>query len=82
MFPVPRKKTSDLPFEAALAELEQLVDTMEQGELSLEDSLKAFERGIELTRTCQQALKSAEQRVEMLTGRDTDSALEPFESDD
>ena len=53
-------------FEAALAELERLVEKMESGDQSLEDALQSFQRGIELTRTCQQALKNAEQRVEKL----------------
>ena len=53
-------------FEAALAELEKLVEKMESGDQSLEDALQSFQRGIELTRTCQQALKNAEQRVEKL----------------
>ena len=53
-------------FEAALAELEKLVEKMESGDQSLEDALQSFQRGIELTRACQQALKNAEQRVEKL----------------
>jgi exodeoxyribonuclease VII small subunit len=77
------KKKSDTPsFEEALSELESLVETMEKGELSLDESLKSFERGIELTRTCQQALKEAEQKVEILTAKTPNAELEPFESDD
>lgn len=53
-------------FETALSELEALVQRMEGGELSLEDSLKEFERGVKLTRFCQEALKVAEQRVKLL----------------
>jgi exodeoxyribonuclease VII small subunit len=60
------KKNSMPDFEAALAELEKLVEKMESGDQSLEDALQSFQRGIELTRTCQQALKNAEQRVEKL----------------
>ena len=56
-----------LDFEAALEELEALVERMEAGELSLEDSLSAFERGVKLTRTCQTALKNAELKVKVLT---------------
>ena len=55
-----------LPFEKNLAELEQLVKRMESGELSLEDSLVAFETGIKLTRECQQSLLAAEQKVQVL----------------
>lgn len=60
---------SDEPvdFEAALAELEELVSRMESGTLSLEASLEAFERGIKLTRDCQAALRQAELRVKALT---------------
>jgi exodeoxyribonuclease VII small subunit len=60
-------KTVALPdFEAAFAELEKIVEKMESGEQSLEEALKSFQRGIELTRLCQQGLKDAEQRVEKL----------------
>ena len=53
-------------FEEALEELERLVSSMEEGELSLEDSMKAFEKGIKLTRECQTALQKAEQKVQIL----------------
>ena len=76
---VPKAKKNPLSFEQALAELEHLVATMEQGELSLEESLKSFERGVELTRTCQQALKEAEQKIEILTQKSSDAELEPFD---
>lgn len=69
-----RKKPAD--FEQSLIELEQLVDNMESGELSLEQALKAFERGIKLTRECQQALQEAEQKVEQLS-RTTGAVIEP-----
>lgn len=74
---MPKKKTPT--FEEAMAELEALVETMEQGELTLEESLKSFERGIELTRTCQTALKEAEQKIEILSGKGENAELEPFE---
>ena len=73
------KKTPTLNFEAALAELEQLVDRMETGEMSLEESLQAFERGVVLTRDCQKALKEAELRVQALTETDTGVALEDID---
>ena len=57
----------DLDFESALAELDTVVARMESGDLSLEDSLAAFERGIRLTRHCQSALENAELRVKQLT---------------
>ena len=58
---------AEVDFESALKELETLVSRMESGELSLEGSLKAFERGIELTRKCQSSLEAAELRVQTLT---------------
>lgn len=58
---------ADVSFEAALAELETLVEKMETGDLSLEDSLSAFERGVKLTRHCQSSLKAAELKVKVLT---------------
>ena len=65
-------------FETALEELETLVEDLEGGELSLEDSLKAFERGVALTRHCQEALRAAEQRVAILAGDGDAEALENF----
>ena len=60
------KQQSEFKFEEALQELERLVSSMEEGELSLEDSMKAFEKGIKLTRECQTALQKAEQKVQIL----------------
>jgi len=77
---VPKASSKTPPFEQALAELESLVETMEQGELSLEESLKSFERGVLLTRTCQQALKEAEQKIQILTENNLDAEPEPFEN--
>jgi exodeoxyribonuclease VII small subunit len=75
------KKSPD--FEQRLAQLETLVEQMEQGSLSLEESLKAFEEGIAITRECQQALKNAEQKVEILTKQnDGTISSEPFESEE
>lgn len=58
-------------FETSLDELETLVEQMESGDLTLEESLQAFERGVALTRSCQNALKSAELRVQKLTSTGT-----------
>lgn len=55
-----------IDFEKTLTDLESIVDRLEQGDLPLDESLKAFERGVELTRQCQVALKQAEQKVEIL----------------
>lgn len=77
---MPRKKTVN-QFEEALKELEQLVEQMEQGELTLEESLKSFERGIKLTRTCQTALQEAEQKVQILLEKNGEQRLESFTDD-
>jgi len=74
-------KRPAVDFEKALAELEALVASMESGELSLEDSLQRFERGVQLTRACQQALAEAEQKVRILLDKDGGDELEPFEPD-
>jgi exodeoxyribonuclease VII small subunit len=74
---MPKKKSSTL-FEDSLAELEQLVTQLEQGDISLEESLKSFERGVNLTRTCQQALQEAEQKVQILIEKNGTQTLEPF----
>jgi exodeoxyribonuclease VII small subunit len=77
------KKTID--FETALDQLEELVDDMENGDLTLEESLKAFEQGIKLTRECQAALNQAEQRVQILieeNGRLKTVDLEGDDEDD
>ena len=63
----------DFNFEKALENLDQLVSSMETGELSLEDSLKAFETGIKLTRECQAALKEAEQKIQLLINEKGDT---------
>ena len=74
-------KSRDLDFEAAIKELESLVERMEQGDQSLEQSLKDFERGVELTRNCQQALKQAEQKVQKLQEQTGQSELVPFDDE-
>ncbi len=75
------RKNAIPDLESALKELETLVERMEKGESSLEDSLKDFERGIELTRQCQQALKTAEQKVQQLIGDGEDAQLVEFDND-
>lgn len=67
-------------FEKNLLELEALVTSLETGELNLEDSLIAFEKGIEMTRTCQSALESAEQKVKLLLEKDGKLSLSNFDT--
>ncbi|MBS0613011.1 MAG: exodeoxyribonuclease VII small subunit [Proteobacteria bacterium] len=69
---------SAVDFEAAMSELETLVERLETGELPLEESLKAFERGLALTRRCQSALKDAEQKVEVLLKKNGQPDVEAF----
>lgn len=78
----PANSTGKIDFEGALQELEELVERMEQGDLSLEQSLKDFERGVALTRACQQALLEAEQKVQILAKKDENTELSPFEGSD
>lgn len=76
------RKREAFDFEGALKELETLVARLEQGELSLEESLRQFERGIALTRACQQALAEAEQKVSILLEKGGTAELAPFEAGD
>jgi exodeoxyribonuclease VII small subunit len=69
-------------FEKSLQELESLVEQLESGELSLDDSLKQFRRGVELTRHCQGVLEKAQQTVEKLMDIDDESSAVPFEDRD
>ncbi|PBS12101.1 exodeoxyribonuclease VII small subunit [Lysobacteraceae bacterium NML93-0792] len=65
-------------FETALAQLETLVESMEGGEMTLEDSLGAYERGVGLYRRCQQALEDAELRVKLLSDPEAPERAQPF----
>jgi exodeoxyribonuclease VII small subunit len=82
------KANTDSPmvdFERSLSELETIVEKLEQGDLTLDESLKQFERGVQLARTCQSALKEAEQKVEILLRKSGDPEkfdVARFEADD
>jgi exodeoxyribonuclease VII small subunit len=69
-------------FEKALAELEKLVEQLESGDLTLEESLDQFERGIKLARECQSVLKNAELKVAKLLETDQAAQEEVFEEED
>ncbi len=76
----PAPTAAAFDFEQAMAELEAVVARLEQGEVPLEEALQAFERGVVLTRACQQALAAAEQKVEIMLERpDGSHATVPFE---
>lgn len=82
---MPTAKTAKLEapdFETAMRDLEELVDRLEHGDLPLEESLAAFERGVLLTRACQSALKEAEQKIEILLKKAGEPALENFLPDE
>ena len=76
------KKKPPVDFESALKELESLVEKMEQEDIRLEDSLQHFERGIELTRHCQQALREAEQKVQILLEKGQHAEVKPFSDEE
>ena len=81
--PTPEAEKGAPPdFETAMRDLEKLVERLEQGDLPLEESLAAFERGVMLTRACQTALKEAEQKVEILLKRAGEPAVENFTAED
>ena len=77
-----KKNDSELDLEGALEKLELLVESLEKGDLSLEESLKVFEDGIKLTRQCQEKLAAAEQKVQLLIEQNGTLKSEPFDSDD
>ena len=90
---MPRKAASDAAsdiaaaspvadFEQSLDALEQLVEKMEQGEMTLEESLAAYERGVGLYRRCQGALEQAELRVRLLSDPQSPGTAEPFDAPD
>ncbi len=76
------KKIESLDFEASMEELESLVERMEDGGQSLEDSLKDFERGIALTRHCQKSLQETEQKIQQLIEKNGKDELVPFDDED
>ena len=81
---MPRKPATEASpvahFEQSLDELEQLVGKMEHGEMSLEDSLAAYERGVGLYRRCQAALEQAELRVRLLSDPAAPGDAKPFDA--
>lgn len=74
-------KKKPIDFEKSLQDLENLVTAMEKGDMTLEESLKAFETGIQLTRECQTRLAEAEQKVQLLTEQQGELQAAPFDTD-
>ncbi|VVB97687.1 Exodeoxyribonuclease 7 small subunit [uncultured archaeon] len=69
----------EMSFEEAILELESIVEKLEKGQLSLDESLMLFEKGIKLVRECNTKLKSAQQKVEQLIEENGELRTEPFE---
>ena len=78
---MPKKTRTDPDFEKTLSELEKLVVSLEEGNLSLDDSLANFKNGIELARQCQCALDKAQQTVEQLINPEDEQSLRTFDPD-
>lgn len=75
-------KKKSLDFEKSMQELEKLVNALEKGDLSLEQSLEAFEAGVKLTRECQEKLTAAEHKVQLLTEEQGQLLASDFEDDE
>lgn len=75
---MPKKTQQSVSFETSLQQLEQIVSRLESGDLALEEALNEFERGVQLTRSGQQMLQQAEQRVQILLSDDKNAELTPF----
>jgi len=77
-----KTKQKSVDFEKSLGQLEALVEKLEAGDLSLEESLQAFEQGVKLTRECQSRLAEAEQRVQILVEQQGELISEDFDTED
>jgi exodeoxyribonuclease VII small subunit len=81
--PQPEADAETTPdFEASLEELEALVERLERGDLQLEEALRSFERGVQLTRQCQSALSAAQQKVEILLKEGGEARTRAFSAGD
>ncbi len=74
-----KKKLENLTFEESLAELDNIVQKLEQGELSLEDSMSLFERGLNLSQLSQEKLQDAEQKIKILLNKNGNATLAGFQ---
>ena len=79
---MPRKKTGTFNFETAVEDLETIVEQMEEGDLSLEQAMVEFEKGVKITRECQQALQQAEQKVKVLIEKQGEFELIDFDTNE
>lgn len=79
---MPSKKATTFNLESSIEDLESIVDDMESGELSLEEAMLQFEKGVKLTRDCHQALLKAEQKVKILLEKQGEMQLVDFDTDE
>lgn len=79
---MPAKKKADFDFEIAMENLEEIVEDMETGDLSLEAAMKKFEQGVKLTGECHKALQKAEQKVNILLEKQGEFTLQEFTTDE
>ncbi|MDG1731473.1 MAG: exodeoxyribonuclease VII small subunit [Thalassotalea sp.] len=74
------QKPENISFEQSINELESIVNDLEQGDLSLEDSMTLFERGLNLSQASQEKLSQAEQKIQILLNKDGSSELQDFDA--
>ena len=74
-----KRNEDKLTFEQSLEELENLVDKLERGQLTLDESLETFEKGMKLARVCTQKLTKAERKIEKLIEKNGELRTEPFD---
>ena len=74
------QKPENISFEQSINELESIVNDLEQGDLSLEDSMTLFERGLNLSQASQEKLSQAEQKIQILLNKDDGSELQDFDA--
>ncbi len=74
-----KRKEDELTFEQSLEELEILVDKLERGQLTLDESLETFETGMKLARVCTEKLTKAERKIEKLIEKNGELRTEPFD---
>ncbi|MBN2097669.1 MAG: exodeoxyribonuclease VII small subunit [Candidatus Omnitrophica bacterium] len=69
---------AEIKFEEALKKLEKIVEELEAGKISLDDSLKKYEEGVRLSRFCHKALQAAQKKIQLLSKKDDNFELKPF----
>lgn len=74
------QKPENISFEQSINELESIVNDLEQGDLSLEDSMTLFERGLNLSQASQEKLSQAEQKIQILLNKDGETQLQDFDA--